>query len=437
MSDTGKKWLWAGLYIAAPLLLIFAIWMGNPRRLSSVSAILPLALGAAAYAMMCAQVVMASRLPALEHAFGLDRILRFHGMAAMAAIVLAAGHKVLIHGGFRFRPAHWGDLSLLLYVVLGILAMVFLTGLLARHGGALRKTLYRFRLTRYDSELLLHHGMVLALFFMFLHVAAKPFMRNAFTGTLLFLYTAFALGCYGWHLFFRKKAAFTVEKVLPEGDMTTIVMKGEKPFAFRPGQFGFLRLADPAVSEEWHPFSFSSSPKEETLSMTIKSAGDWTDKVKQVKAGSAAFIDGPYGRFSPFFYGEEEPLVLIAGGVGITPMMSIVSYYRKAAPEKQILLLWCARKREDLIRKSGWEVWEKDMAHFHLVPILSRDPSWPGRKGRITEEVLKEALGESHIDKDRARYYFCGPAPLEETVLSILQSLAVPKDRLVREKFSL
>ena len=437
VSMKWQKWGWAALYILAPVLLVYSVYAASPARFGSAGQILPVALGCIAYTMMCAQLILAARIPAIERVFGLDRLIRFHGMAAGWALVLAAAHKLLMHGGaFRFRPLHTGDLSLLLFLLLGILAAVFLSG----RAEGLKKKWARTFWGRYDRELMLHRFMAAAVLLMFLHASGKPFMRTPLSGTVLVLCFAAGMGCFLWHTWLRRGKSFTVAKVIRENNsMTTLVMAPNRgSFSYKPGQFGFLSVKDPALSGEAHPFSFSSSPgRDASVSMTIRALGDWTGKVKEIRPGSQARIDGPYGRFSPLLYPEEEPVVLIAGGVGITPMLSIVRYYEKKNRNKPVLLLWCARDRRDLIARADWERCREEMQHFAFCPVLSRDEGGPGYHGRISRDILEKALGESGISAGAARFYFCGPAPLEQAVRAILKDLGVPRSRIVSEQFSL
>ena len=432
-----EKWGWITLYLLAPVLLIYSIYAGSPARFGSAAALLPIALGCAAYTMMCAQLILAARVPAIEKVFGLDKLIRFHGMAAGLAILLAAAHKLFMNGGaLRFRLLHPGDLSLLLFLLLGLFAVVFLTNRVEWGKKKGVSTIWG----RYDVQLGLHRFMALAVVLMFLHVLFKPFMKNPWSGTLLALYAALGIGCFVWHEWLRKGRSFTLAKVIPENDsMTTLVRAPNRgTFVDKPGQFGFLQIEDPALSRESHPFSFSSSPGQDaSLSMTIRAAGDWTKKVREVRPGSQARIDGPYGRFSPLLYPEEEPLVLIAGGVGITPMLSILRYYAKKQPSREILLLWCAKNRKDLISRKEWQAWQEKMPHFTFYPVLSRDENYPCRHGRITKEAAEEALAQSGISKERARYYFCGPDPLRKTVEGILRDMGIPQSRIVSERFSM
>ena len=80
------------------------------------------------------------------------------------------------------------------------------------------------------------------------------------------------------------------------------------------------------MSKEPHPFSISSSPEAAHLRLSIKRLGDWTQDVAQIKPGKSARVWGPYGHFTRLALAQPlMPLVMIGGGIGITPFLSLVA----------------------------------------------------------------------------------------------------------------
>lgn len=225
----------------------------------------------------------------------------------------------------------YGEVALALFVVLTVLALFFMSNVITgrwKGAAALQKKLYAAcQLSRYHAQLLLHNLMALAVVILFFHLAVrmKQFWDNGPFAALSVLCCVVSVACWIWHIFLRKGCAYRVTEVIREGaGMTTLRLEpaGAKVFDYMPGQFAYFRFHDPALTEESHPFTLSSSPKE-TLAVTIKDLGDWSSRVQEIRPGSLAELDGPYGRFSPLLY-PERPSVFIAGGVGITPMMSIL-----------------------------------------------------------------------------------------------------------------
>ena len=99
-----------------------------------------------------------------------------------------------------------------------------------------------------------------------------------------------------------------------------------------PGQFAFFRFKSKAVGFEEHPFTISSETQTIFMSITVKKSGDYTAQLSNIIVGDSLYFDGPYGVFSPIDNGSNY--VFIAGGIGITPFISILksfSFLQKTA----------------------------------------------------------------------------------------------------------
>ena len=99
---------------------------------------------------------------------------------------------------------------------------------------------------------------------------------------------------------------------------------GHSGFRFAPGQFGWLTLWGSPFKITGHPFSFSSSAEvtDGRVEMSIRNLGDFTSAIHKVPVGQRVYLDGPYGAFT--IGNPADMHVLIAGGVGVTPMMSMI-----------------------------------------------------------------------------------------------------------------
>src|SRR5262249_22004344 len=125
---------------------------------------------------------------------------------------------------------------------------------------------------------------------------------------------------------FALRRPYRISEVRKErGDTWTLRMEpeGHKGLRFRPGQFGWLTVWGSPFKISAHPFSFSSSAavKDGSVAMSIRNLGDFTSGIHEVPVGRRVYIDGPYGAFTP--QNPADMHVLIAGGVGITPMISM------------------------------------------------------------------------------------------------------------------
>ncbi len=110
-------------------------------------------------------------------------------------------------------------------------------------------------------------------------------------------------------------------------NVTEVTLSPEnESFSYSPGQFAFLRFHSDPVAAEEHPFTISSTPfGTRDIQFTIKESGDFTRTAGALRPGDTANVSGPFGVFTPARFGELRHLVMVAGGIGITPMLSILN----------------------------------------------------------------------------------------------------------------
>ena len=209
----------------------------------------------------------------------------------------------------------------------------------------------------------------------------------------------------------------------------------EPPFRFLPGQF--LTLSVPAGDKVVkRSYTIASSPTVHGyVEITIKreDQGIVSRHLHDVVAeGDSLQVSAPMGKFT--FSGQEAPsIVLIGGGVGITPLMSVVRYLTDVGWGGQITLLFVCRDIREFVFREELEARQRRHANLKVVVTMSREKhkSWKGPRGRLTKELIAESVA----DIATQRIHICGPGPMMAAVKSVLAELGVPPTNVKTEAF--
>ena len=442
-----RKILFFLLYFLSPILPIAAIYLSNPGYYGAAGFV-PMVLGATAFTWLSAQLVISARPKLIESVFGLDRIYRFHSSMPVIAIVTAFVHKLLKGETFEESfKTQLGDAALIIFIIASVLGLLFLIDTLTQkikplmYARNIAKNAY---IGKYNIQKILHNVMVIAVILVFVHVMLSYSAKNTLVMSIYIAYFGIAMGFYLYNKVIMRyflSHKFIVESVTTDSaSMRTITMTpvNKKIFQYLPGQFGFIRIQGDGISGEEHPFSLTSEPtNKESISMTIKNLGDWTTDIQLIKPGSRAFVTAPYGRFSPLLYPKDKAVVMIAGGVGITPMLSILRYFYKNDKDRKVMLFWGINKMNEMIAPDEFMDFQHSMKNFTLVPVVARQEDYDGEKGFITPDLLERVIGNYIGSMQDAQYYICGPAIMQSKVIKGLRSKGISKKHIHFESFSL
>ena len=238
-------------------------------------------------------------------------------------------------------------------------------------------------------------------------------------------------------VYFNKKNKYVVSGITHDSDnILTLSFKPKEGeiFNYIPGQFLYVRIANPKVSGDEHPFTISSSPtQKDYVSITIKQLGDFTKAIENVKIGDKANIDGGFGTFSHLKHVNNNKICFIAGGIGITPFLSMIRYMGVKDKNKDVTLLWGARDLSEIICNDELVELGSKLDKFNFVPILSVDKDYTGEKGFIDEDKIIKYI-DSLMDCD---FYICGPPVMLEMEIKNLKALGVPSRNVYYERFAI
>lgn len=213
----------------------------------------------------------------------------------------------------------------------------------------------------------------------------------------------------------------------------TLEPRGHEGMRFRGGQFAWLALNQKPWAADVHPFSFASAGNRGRIEFIIKELGDFTAGLGALRPGATAYLDGPYGNFYPARH--DAGVVFIAGGVGISPALSMLRTMREEEDQRPFWLVYGAGRLETVIAREELEALAA-AENTHLTIVLEEPPEhWHGGRGQVTREVLSHVLPAPSMPG--LRYFVCGPAPMMDSVERSLRSLGVPGSAIRSERFDI
>ena len=240
-----------------------------------------------------------------------------------------------------------------------------------------------------------------------------------------------------------ERLAYVVKELVNEAaDVITLKLVPESGtiFDFKPGQFVTLaiQMREGPVPFLSKPYSISSSPtNKEFLGLTIKITereGSFPKLVAKLRPGDKVTLMGPFGVFT-FDPDKHKDVVMIAGGVGITPFHSMIAYATDKKLLNKLLLLFSNKTCSETLFYKDFEAFSKSNPNFGFVCTATREEgqlNLPIETGRFDpERILKNAGGSTE-----GKYFMlCGSTPFVEGFRDTLYSMGIPKEHVLYELF--
>ncbi|MBE0618673.1 MAG: ferric reductase-like transmembrane domain-containing protein [Proteobacteria bacterium] len=432
--------LWLALYVFLSLLPILIVSVGPKPPGREFLTEFSVAVGFMALAMMCLQFALTARFRWLKEPFGSDVVYSFHRAISLVAAAFVVCHPTLL----SFTPVRsevFVRLDLLNHPFFprwGFGAALLLGTLVVTSLG--RK---RFHIS-YEFWRRLHAvcaiGVVL---FGVLHVVVENhYFGMPLKGGLWIAYTCLWICLTLWVRLGKPSLLlsrpFVVESVRAErGNAWTIALApdGHSGFRFSPGQFGWLTLFSSPFADREHPFSFSCSAEAAPrLEFTVKELGDFTREVHRAAPGDRAYVDGPFGAITADRHRHASGFVLIAGGVGITPMMSHLRTFADRGDPRPLLLIYANNVWDEVTFREEIERLQLAL-NLRVAHVLAKPPQgWQGESGFVTEELLRRWIPPLEA---RHEYFVCGPPGMMLAVEQALVNLGVSRSDIHSERFDL
>jgi predicted ferric reductase len=428
--------VWVILYLLFILVPLFALLAGSIPPARDFWTEFSVALGYAGLAMMGLQFGLTARFRYVTQPWGEDVIYHFHRQISLVAVTLVVAHPLIL---FAVRPELLALLNSIQapwrarFAALSIYSLIALVVM----------ALWRAKLKiRYETWHLTH--IVLALVAVaagLLHMIGwgfylvDPWKRALWIGLTIFWVGLLFYVRIVKPLFMLRRPYRVLEVRGERGDTSTLVMRpdGHPGFRFSPGQFGWLTVWGSPFRITGHPFSFSSSAEvaDGRVEMTIRNLGDFTSAIPEVPVGQRVYIDGPYGAFT--IGNPADMHVLIAGGVGITPMTSMIRTLADRGDPRPVILLYGSKDWESITFREELETLKArlDLTVVHV--LADPPPGWTGERGFISAQVFKRHLPPPYADHE---YFICGPNVMMDAIEAALSEMQVPMSKYHSERYS-
>jgi predicted ferric reductase len=222
-----------------------------------------------------------------------------------------------------------------------------------------------------------------------------------------------------------------IDKVNHFEDVTELIFKKPKRFIYQPGQYLFIRFPRFEGYKELFPFSISSDPSQKRMRISVKRSGDFTSKqIPELEKGDKAIIMGPYGKFGESYLKHNKDMLWIAGGIGITPFLSLAKHESNHPSNRKIILIWATKEKCTAFHDKELAAEMKKNNNFEYIPWFSI------KYGRLNVNEI-EKIVKNKIQLKNIKILMCGPPPMIYSLSKNFHKLGVTYHNIIFEDFNM
>jgi predicted ferric reductase len=395
-------------------------------------------LGFGALALAALQFALTGRLRWLTHPFGADIVYYFHRYLSWGAVALMLAHFGILYIWYEPALGELNPLEARWELTSGRLALLCFVALIV--SSEFRKLL---RL-KYEWWRYLHLGLAIV---GFAAAVAHVLGVGSYTATWdkRALWVGVTVGWVGLLIWSRlgrpwlqSRNPWRVVRNTPHrGGVHTLELEpeGQALRFWKPGQFAWLSIGRSPFALKEHPFTISTAPERgPNLSFSIKPLGDDTAELVKTSVGTRAYVDGPYGAFSIDRDEGAGGFVMIAGGVGITPIKANLNAMQARGDPRPVVLFYCNSDWDSVAFRDELDRMKDDL-NLTVVHVLEDPPDdWEGESGYLDGEILARHLPDESRDWP---HLLCGPTPMTEAATKALREQGVPANLISNEVFEM
>lgn len=385
--------------------------------------------------LLLVQLLLVGRIPALDRMYGIDKMTRWHKLNGHISFDLALLHAYFAVMGRSLANQTsvgqaWNGVITLPFMVHAVIGTLLMTLAIAT---SIKNARRKIGFNRWHF---VHLWTYLGVALSFGHQILGPDTLGR-PGAQAYLWALY-ITTFGLLGYFRLavpvintfRHQLRVAKVVEEGPgVTSLYMKGLRlsELQAKPGQFCWWRFMTPRDWLEAHPFSISTAPNDKYVRITVKSLGDFSSRISQIPVGTWVTFEGPFGGFTPDRRTKYRTL-LIAGGVGITPIRSLLEGLPTAPGD--ITVIYRADKVEDAVLLHELEELASQR-HAILHIVLGSRSDYPADRQPMSPQHLRGLVPDiAHRD-----VFICASPGMTAAVRGTLKSMGLRNQQVHHETF--
>jgi 3-phenylpropionate/trans-cinnamate dioxygenase ferredoxin reductase subunit len=413
--------------IILSLLPLLFLLVRNPQALGSTTQTLANIIGLSAGILFIWQFILGLRFVSRKFTPDYISVVHLHIFVGTYATILVFLHPLLQMVSQSWSLSYIAGISIATsydtYLLFGKLALLLFLTIWLTSAIFRRKLSYRL----WNRLHYLTHLMIL---FIFIHSLGIGSLLNTYPA--LEAYWLFFFGVYitlvAWRVlrffnFGRARYRLVEKSSLANGVTQYVLRPTSKVLKPDVGQFMFVRHS---FFSEIHPFSVMEfDEKSGQIAFGIKNVGKYTNQLAGLNVGKKLYIGGPYGVFTKEAQ-NDEPKVVIAGGIGITPFVELVRRYSN----EQTHLIYANRTLDNAVRRNEFK---KELEANYVDVISDEKSNEPVVHGILDKKTLQKLLPKSMLEENK--FFICGPPLFMAAVVKSLNDFGVQEDRIFLEEF--
>ena len=406
------------LWFSVPNIERFNNWQTTFLSIAQLTALM-------GYSLFAINLFLSARLKFLEKYFkGLNDLYKKHSFFGKLAIIFLVFHFIFLNIAYypnSLENVYSFSVNAQLGLGLGELALFSSIAIIA---------LTIFWRPRFDVWKRIHQLFGIAFIIATFHMLLVPTSITSYPPIRIYLLTIgiIAIVAYVYRTVLGKflvpRHKFEIHQItkLPSNVISIVLKPVKEKMNFTAGQFGFIHILGKIIKDEEHPFSFTSDPNSEELSLAIKQVGDYTKELDKLEIGTPVEVEGPFGIFS-YKNSKHTNQIWIAGGIGITPFLSMLQDIKNESNYK-VDLYYCVKNESEAVFLDQISNLAKTV---RVIPFYSE------KEGHITAtEIAKRSNGLENKD-----IFVCAPPAMIKDLKKQFISLGVNPDSIKSEEFEL